>query len=82
MEAGASSLAMNTARFDLAEVGQEGGQDLIGAAHQTACAQVKLAIGDVVEVVGGRLIRDLGFGFGFGLSVHSPSVHPEIRGLW
>src|SRR5690606_24736441 len=39
-------------------------------------------IGDVVQVVGGRLIRNLALGFGFGSSVHSTSVHPEIRALW
>src|SRR5690606_27274818 len=80
MEAGASSLAMNAARLDLTEVGQEGGQDLIRAPHQTACAQVKLTIGDMVEVIGGGLIRNLGFVFG--LSVHDASVHLEISRLW
>jgi hypothetical protein len=73
-EARASSFAMDAARFDFAEVRQKRGQDLVGATHQTACAQVELAIGDVVEAV-----SRCG---GLSLSVHARMIHPEISGLW
>ena len=71
MEARAGPLAVNTPRLDFAEVRQKRGQDLIGATHQAAGAQVELAIGDMIEAVGG----------GLSLSFHASSLHPEISAL-
>jgi hypothetical protein len=47
VEARADTYPMDTARLDLAEVREQGGEQLIGAADETACGREQLGVGEL-----------------------------------
>jgi hypothetical protein len=51
VETGAGAKAVQPARFDLRQVNEQRGEDLIYAPHETACVREQIVIGQVAEAV-------------------------------
>ena len=58
----------NLARFDLAEVSEQRGEQLIAASHETLRVREKLVVGETIETVERRRLVE-----------HASTLHPDFR---